>query len=77
MFEDCKSPFAITDKTFEDVSDLIQNEYLIGGDYDEYETEPEIKEMEIICSDKTMIATPEYEYDEEYYYLTGWTLSEK
>ena len=63
--------------TFDEVVSTIQNNYIIGGDWDSYETKPTFT-YEIQCSDKTMIAIPIYEYyEDEGYYVTGWTLEEK
>ena len=73
MFQNCKSPFIFSDKTFDEVANLIQEQILIGNYwyyYDEEDNEVIINPIEIICSDKTMIAT----YDEN----EGiWTLTEK
>jgi hypothetical protein len=70
MFSTCKSPFTFPDKTFDEVANLIQEQYLIGGDgwYDE--NEKLINPVEIICSDKTMLAT----FDEKEWW---WILTEK
>jgi hypothetical protein len=78
MFMFCKSPFTFTDKTFDEVVSLIQEHYLIGDDswryYDEQWNEVIINPIEIICSDKTMIATAEFD---RYNLFVGWTLAEK
>jgi hypothetical protein len=69
----CKSPFTFTDKTFDEVASLIQNEYLIGDSwfyYDEEGNEIIINPIEIICADKTMLAT----FDENEW---SWVLTEK
>ena len=82
MFQTCKSPFTFPDKTFDEVANLIQNQSIIGSSwyyYDEEDNEVIINPIEIICLDKTMIATAEFEYNEEYDYnaFVGWTLTEK
>jgi hypothetical protein len=69
MFYSCKSPFTFPDKTFDEVASLIQEQYLIGGDWLD-ENWNKIIPVEIICSDKTMLAT----YDENEW---EWTLTEK
>jgi hypothetical protein len=70
MFINCKLPFTFTNKTFEEMVDVIQNYYILGYDcwYDE-DGNP-INPVEIICSDKTMLAT----LDENNY---EWILTEK
>jgi hypothetical protein len=79
MFRGCSSltkpEFKISNLTFNEVAKAIQNNYIIGGNYDGYETEPTFT-YEIQCSDKTMIATPIYE-NSGYYFVTGWTISDK
>lgn len=74
MIASCKSPFTFSNKTFDEVAILIQNEYLIGTSmwytFDEYDIEEHINPIEIICSDKTMIAT----FDENEW---TWVLTEK
>ena len=70
MFQSCQSPFTFPDKTFDEVANLIQDQYLIG-DYWWYNKNDEIiNPIEIICSDKTMLAS----YDEDEW---TWTLTEK
>ena len=81
MFSGCtaltKPEFKMSNLTFDEVANAIRNDYIIGGDYDYYETEPTFT-YEIQCSDKTMIATPAYDYyEDDGYYVTGWTLEEK
>ena len=69
IFWNCKLPFTISDKTFDEVANLIQEWYLIGDYwYDKYYNM--INPIEIICSDKTIIAT----YDD---IDAIWTLTEK
>ena len=74
MFYNCKSPFTFPNKTFDEVANLIQEQILIGESYwhyyDEEYNKVIINPIEIICSDKTMLAT----YDENEY---AWTLTEK
>ena len=75
MFCCCKSPFTFPDKTFDEVANLIQNQYLIGsegawGYYDEYDNFIIINPVEIICSDKTMLAM----FNEDEW---TWTITEK
>jgi hypothetical protein len=67
MFNGCKSPFTFTDKTFDEVANLIQEQYLIGGGWFDGNWNL-INPVEIICSDKTMLAT----FDN-----LEWTLTEK
>ena len=70
MFYSCKSPITFLDKTFDEVVDLIQEQNLIGG-YPWYDDEGSmVNPVEIICSDKTMLAS----YNENEY---TWTLTEK
>jgi hypothetical protein len=70
MFYGFNSPLTFTDKTFDEVANLIQKRYLIGGEgwYDENGNL--INQVEIICSDKTMLAT----YDDDNY---KWIITEK
>ena len=73
MFWGCKLPFTFPDKTFDEMVDLIQDQWLIGEYwyyYDEEDNEVIINPVEIICSDKTMLAT--FDIDEY-----TWTLTEK
>ena len=74
MFYACKSPLTLPDKTFNIVASLIQEDYLIGEYYwlyyDEEDNEVMINPVEIICSDKTMLAT----FDEN---ERTWILTEK
>lgn len=70
MFVSCKSPFTFPDKTFDEVASLIQEQYLFG-EYNWYDENGDVvNPIEIICSDKTMLAT----LDEDEY---TWTLTEK
>ena len=70
MFNSCKSPFTFLDKTFDEVVDLIQKQILIG-EYRWYDDKGSIvNPIEIICSDKTMLAS----FNENEY---TWTLTEK
>ena len=58
MFYECKSPLTFSDKTFDEVVDLIQNNNLIGMlIWLDPENGEEINPVEIICSDKTMLAS--------------------
>lgn len=67
MLASCKSPFTMNN-TFDEVVELIENNMLLG-DYDWYdENGNDVNPIEIICSDKTMLATHEGYY---------WTLTEK
>ena len=69
MFSSCKSPITFLDKTFDEVVNLIQEQNLIG--YQWYDDKGSmVNPVEIICSDKTMLAS----FNENEY---TWTLTEK
>jgi hypothetical protein len=70
MFHSCKSPFTFPNKTFDEMVDLIQYESMLGYNFWSDENYEIINPIEIICSDKTMIAT----FDENEYI---WILTEK
>jgi hypothetical protein len=70
MFQSCKSPFTFPNKTFDEMVDLIQYEIMIGYGWWFNVNSEIINPIEIICSDKTMIAF----YDD---YKRTWTLTEK
>jgi hypothetical protein len=81
MFSDCtsleKPEYKILNVESAQVIDAIRNDFLIGGDFEWYETKPTFT-YEIQCSDKIIIATPIYEGNEDDgYYVTGWTLTDK
>lgn len=68
MLASCKSPFTMRYNTFDEVVELIENNMLLG-DYNWYDENGDVvNPIEIICSDKTMLATNEGHY---------WTLTEK
>ena len=71
MFTQCKSPLTFSDKTFNEIVDLIQNNDLLGMmSWMDVETGEQINPVEIICSDKTMLAS----FNEN---ENTWTLTEK
>lgn len=70
MFGNCKSPFTFPNKTFDEVVNLIQYTGIIGPYYWEDENGNTFNPIEIICSDKTMLAT----FDEN---ESIWTITEK
>ena len=71
MFYECKSPLTFSDKTFNEIVDLIQNNNLLGTlIWLDPENGYEINPVEIICSDKTMLAS----FNEN---ENTWTLTEK
>ena len=71
MFTQCKSPLTFSDKTFNEIVDLIQNNNLLGTlIWLDPENGYEINPVEIICSDKTMLAS----FNEN---ENTWTLTEK
>ena len=71
MFTQCKSPLTFSDKTFNEIVDLIQNNNLLGMmSWMDVETGEQINPVEIICSDKTMLAS----FNEN---ENTWTLTEK
>ena len=81
MFNDCtyieKPEYILSNIESAQVIEAIKNDYIIGGEYDYFETEPTFT-YEIQCSDKTIIATPIYDYyEDDGYYVTGWTLTDK
>ena len=73
MFNNCSSPIVFSDKTFDEIANLIEEHCLIGGRwyyYDEEQNEITINPVEIICSDKTMLAM----FNEDEW---TWTITEK
>ena len=71
MFTQCKSPLTFSDKTFNEIVDLIQNNDLLGMmSWMDVENGEQINPVEIICSDKTMLAS----FNEN---ENTWTLTEK
>ena len=69
MFQSCKSPITFLDKTFDEVVDLIQKQILIGYQWNDNKGSM-VNLVEIICSDKTMLAS----YNKN---KRTWTLTEK
>lgn len=70
MFYNCKSPFTFPNKTFDEMVDLIQYESMLGYGWWCDENYNTINPIEIICSDKTMLAT----FDDNEW---TWTITEK
>jgi hypothetical protein len=70
MFDGCRTPFTFENNTFDEIANLIETQTLLGTASWYNENDEDAYTIELICSDKTMIAT----LDEENY---TWILTEK
>jgi hypothetical protein len=70
MFDGCRTPFTFENNTFDEIANLIETQTLLAEAPWKNENDEDTYTLELICSDKTMIAT----FDEDEY---AWILTEK